>query len=560
MDTDAHRRDHAPGMVSAAVSVAIIVIVASLALTAAQSPPPAIAELAPSAVQQIKDAPSEQTSAAGEGEGGAGGGFGGSTTTTSSLPPGEAAGSAPTAPPTIERARVRRCIGNPPRQTEDPQSPPCVPYFEGDNGGATYRGVTRDTITMAIPSSDVRVNEDLQAYFNKRFEFYGRRLKLVPGGGGNDCKERKAAAVAADSQIKAFAGLDAFSGNGGNCFQTEMARRELVSAHSYVQFGENEMVPLAPYLWQYGMSFDKLVTAAGEMYCARLAGQQAVWAPDPFLKARTRTVGVVLQNTLRDTEIDLSPLKRALAACGTELAAEERISSNDDTGLASPDRAQAAMAKFKTKQITTVINLGFSFLSQNISTAADAQQYYPEWIFTTYGTLDTNTAIKVFWPQASERQSIMGITAIPPMRPWAQEPAYLAAKEVDPAVDPAADTTFLGSFTPQYRTLLLVASGIQMAGPNLTPQTFAAGLRKTRFPYPPGDPTKAGDVGFDNDHSMTDDLAEFWWSEATKSPLGYVTDGSIGAVCYVDRGARHRVGKWPRGPAAFFQGPCQSNA
>src|SRR5581483_5682288 len=31
----------------------------------------------------------------------------------------------------------KQCVGNPPRQTEDPLSPPCVAFYSGNNGGAT---------------------------------------------------------------------------------------------------------------------------------------------------------------------------------------------------------------------------------------------------------------------------------------------------------------------------------------------------------------------------------------------------------------------------------------
>src|SRR5581483_1230418 len=40
------------------------------------------------------------------------------------------------------------CVGSPPRQTEDPLSPPCVPYWRGDNGGATYQGVSASQIVV----------------------------------------------------------------------------------------------------------------------------------------------------------------------------------------------------------------------------------------------------------------------------------------------------------------------------------------------------------------------------------------------------------------------------
>ncbi|HEX9889335.1 MAG TPA: hypothetical protein VGA69_07640, partial [Nitriliruptorales bacterium] len=41
---------------------------------------------------------------------------------------------------------TKRCVGDPPRQTEDLMSPPCVAHFGGDNGGATYHGVTGEQI------------------------------------------------------------------------------------------------------------------------------------------------------------------------------------------------------------------------------------------------------------------------------------------------------------------------------------------------------------------------------------------------------------------------------
>jgi len=43
-----------------------------------------------------------------------------------------------------------QCYGNPPRQTEDPSSPPCVPFFQGDNFGATYQGITKNEIKVLV--------------------------------------------------------------------------------------------------------------------------------------------------------------------------------------------------------------------------------------------------------------------------------------------------------------------------------------------------------------------------------------------------------------------------
>src|SRR5439155_17384244 len=92
---------------------------------------------------------------------------------------GAGAGGGVTATPApVQVARVRRCVGDPPRQIEDPQSPPCVPYWQGDNGGATSKGVTADEIRIAVPKM-TDTDAQFAAFFNSRFEFYGRKLHLL---------------------------------------------------------------------------------------------------------------------------------------------------------------------------------------------------------------------------------------------------------------------------------------------------------------------------------------------------------------------------------------------
>src|SRR5687768_12377464 len=187
-------RPRGPGLTYAVLSVVIVALLATLALTARQPPPPTIAEFAPQSVENITDAPDDQSSNAGRAGGTGGGG---------ALADGD--GTSPSASP-IDVPRVRKCVGDPPRQIEDPQSPPCVPYWEGDNGGATYQGVTRDEIRIASPEFSEGLHNVLQNFFNKRFEFYGRRMTLfkVPNEKG-DPEEQRADAVYTDEQESAFA-------------------------------------------------------------------------------------------------------------------------------------------------------------------------------------------------------------------------------------------------------------------------------------------------------------------------------------------------------------------
>lgn len=97
----------------------------------------------------------------------------------------------------VRKAGDKRCVGKPARQTEDPLSPPCIAVYEGDNGGATAKGVTRDEVKVIIETEETTVDQqagafidcaeaprsdepprDLvckawQKYFNDRFQTYG---------------------------------------------------------------------------------------------------------------------------------------------------------------------------------------------------------------------------------------------------------------------------------------------------------------------------------------------------------------------------------------------------
>ena len=92
----------------------------------------------------------------------------------------------------------------------DPYSPPCV-QFSGSNGGATSRGVTADKVVVSVrigsfangmldavskvanakipnesPAVITKTVSGLVDYFNKRFQFYGRKLEVVQWDGKGD--------------------------------------------------------------------------------------------------------------------------------------------------------------------------------------------------------------------------------------------------------------------------------------------------------------------------------------------------------------------------------------
>lgn len=553
------RAPRPPAYVHSGLLIAIVAVFVILLTTSPQSPPPAIAELAPSAVQQIKDAPTEQSSAFGSGEGGSGGaepgGLGGKAGDTPV--PGIGAETTIATEGKTEVATFLRCVGSPPRQIEDPQSPPCVPYFDpkADNGGATSRGVTRDEIVVVNPFVGVDAKPYVD-FFNARFQMYGRRMKVVDANAPFSCspEEQQSEAERIDKTYQPFASVFWY-GCGGSVYNREIARRKVITVASDPNFTEKEMADFKPYIWQYPMARDRLFANYGEWICARLAGQSASHAGKRDLvdmKAEKRRFGLVLSTVdLRPYEIDPRPLEQELAACGVTLS--EKIM------LAPGGYDSAAIGRLKAAQVTTVMCLCIYGNASNLARVATSQTYTPEWLFGTYGLNDFNYFLNREFP-IDQRANVLGLSSQPRQQPIDKTPAVWASDESTGSrvrngnsEDQASQRWSADSL---YRTFLLLASGIQMAGPNLTPATFEAGLQKTVFPNPEH-PIKAGKVGFQGgSHAMTTDTVEFFWNNTASPPY---TQDPPSTICYVRSGARVASGGYLRGGDPFG-GPCDSGA
>jgi hypothetical protein len=88
-----------------------------------------------------------------------------------------------------------------------------------------------------------------------------------------------------------------------------------------------------------------------------------------------------------------------------------------------------------------------------------------------------------------------------------------------------------------FHQLLVLALGIQMAGPNLTPETFETGL----FSWP-GGTGQAGAWDFGPGHyTPITDIREIWWEPDTVSAF----NGEPGT--YVDGGQRYVQQDIPEG-------------
>jgi hypothetical protein len=173
--------------------------------------------------------------------------------------------------------------------------------------------------------------------------------------------------------------------------------------------------------------------------------------------------------------------------------------------------------------------------------AAEDNHWEPEWVIV--GSSNQATSTSYDYRAATQLGHIFGQFAASKVVPVTDDPWYWAVKETVPDFDASCRACIA---TELYRELLLLASGIQMAGPNLTPENFAAALQRTRFPNPGAgrSPYWQGAAGFGpGDFSMMDDVALVWLDRANNDNDG-LTEPK--AWCFIDRGARWRVGGWEK--------------
>ncbi len=549
----------------ASVAALLLILIAASAIVFIPPSPPSVAEFAPQAQEplDVPDAPGSAASSGGASECGPGATCEGPNTVAAPPRPRQV----------IEKARVRRCVGSPPRQTEDPQSPPCVGYWQGDNSGATSKGVTRDEIRVAIGRPSSLSNNEvltLVEFFNRRYEFYGRKIKpfllqRARFGTEGDPVVQRANAVKVDEEFRAFAtvgGVVETAYGDNTVFMDELARRKVIAVDPDPPYRMSADLRAArPYLWTYAPTLDIAEANAGEFICKSLAGRLAEHAEDPRLQISTRHFGIAVAQHKAGTPSDAA-LTSALERCGARFS-RYSVDGDDPVGStgSGSDFNNLAVARMQADGITTVICICTQLLFANgLIVSANNQAYGPEWLVSGVAGQGSEDMTHSDRRQYSH---MFGVTSQNKHLPPSNEPFSWAIREVDPSVRSWTHLNYARAhFRNVYDGLLVLASGIQTAGPNLTPASFEQGLTRTGFPNPAAGATPywQAEVGFGGKYSMVNDFTLVWHTYSHDPPTGYAdSPADLGWWCFVDRGARHNLGSWPQGPSAFFDitEPCR---
>jgi hypothetical protein len=464
--------------------------------------------------------------------------------------------------------RTLDCVDGPggPRQIEDTQSPPCVPYWKGDNGGSTWKGVDANTIRIGIAGDEQREQPLWTKFFNDRFQLYGRQIQIVDvkcggGGGASDSPQadmvQKADAVAAENNVFAVLGC-ADSGGREKYFFDELARKGIVSLTAKPDLRtEADFQHSAPYEWNFYPSYDVDEQNMAAQACT--LRDQAPPAYAPVSLTGKRSFGIVYTSYADSASIDLHWLRDGLNACGITVAQKDVLQVQyvpNSAGIGSQNRsatstqqAQQAVAQLAGDGITTVMFISHSSDTIQVLQQASSAGYHAEWMmgYFAYNTIWSPTGPL---PPSDQWDHAFGFDyqnklVAAPNNPW-----YWAVMQEDPTYSwPYSPLSFGGWYL--YEMELMLASGLQMAGPHLTPDTFQAGLWNTHFPNPPSAYFE-GTVGLNKDHTFIKDRALVWYSSSGSGPWG-----QQGVWCYITHGRRYTDATVPGG-YPYFSGSCEA--
>jgi hypothetical protein len=440
----------------------------------------------------------------------------------------------------------------------DPYSPPCV-AFSGNNGGATSPGVTATQINISyrnaagsqsfqqalaqLGGADItdttadieRTISALATYFDTHFQFYGRKLNIEYfNGQGNETnellgtgqQEADADAVTAAQQLHAFGELNGTT----EPYDVALAGQHVMSfgaPYLSAQF----MGQYAPYMWSIATECNDVVQTTEEFALKSLAGGNATWAGGS-LQGQPRKIAIIAPSDPWYQECANAAVSEA-AAAGHPIAAD--IQYQLDTATLSSQAANI-VSQLQNDGITTVICGCDPVTPAFLTSRAQEQGYTPEWVVAGVALTDFDLVGQLF--QQNEWSHAFGVTFAGPIVPKESTFGYAAYKSVDPTTEPANAVDLI------YEQMYEMALGIQLAGPDLTPANFEAGMRT--YPGSQAGATNAlyGTWDFPAGHFTPQvDSAIIYWDPNKVSPY----NGEVGA--YVVASPRYRAGQYPTAPA-----------
>ncbi len=450
-------------------------------------------------------------------------------------------------------------------------APECFAPFEGDNGGATARGVTADTIrivnwvsqdedpilnfiTSAIVNDDSVQDDEatlrgMIEYYETYYETYGRSVELinvVGSGPVTDAAAARADAVMIDEE------LDPFMVWGGptltNAFAEELAARGIPCFSCGPGQNTEWYTDNAGLAYGVGKGPDQLDLLVAEYIGKRLAGDVARHAGDESMRDTERVFGRIWIESSAASVEGNERFEANAAAAGFEIAESQSYALDPGT---LQESAATIISRLKEAGVTSVIFNGDPIAPREFTNEATAQNYFPEWVVTGSVLVDTSAFSRTY--NQEQWANAFGISNLSARVDRTIGSSYAIYEWFQGEPPPSPDN--IGVITPVPNTFYAF---LQATGPNLTIETF----NQAAFDAEPtaravtGPSLSWGTEGiwpddFEPDYRGVDDIAEIWWDPTAEGP-DEIDRTAPGLWQFADGGVRYKPGEIPEGPPKAF--------
>ena len=439
-------------------------------------------------------------------------------------------------------------------------SPACVPKFTGNNGGATYPGVTGTEIkfvlfecqpneqvnailaTQGLAASKAETDAMVQAtidWMQKTYEFYGRKITWKHTIG--DCtltppdpaKSRQAAAEVAKEQ-PAFVVHYA----GGSTTHDVWAQNGIVSLGGPTQANQF-FAGRRPFRWDVFPNGTETADWIAEYACKKLAGKNASNAGQlihPSIGGRNtpRKFGVLtFDNGTGETRPNGERAKALIEKCTGQKV--PLLFYESDINRAE-EQTRATVAKLVEEKVTTLICMCDPIAPVFLTNGLTRNNYFPEHMLSGAYLTDYDVLGRLYDP--AQWAHAFGPSQLANPVPFEQSDAAKIWRASGRSGKPCASCNLITGY------MTMIGSMIHNAGPNLNPLTIEKALVGNRstvggWEASGGNPSQYLIKFGPEDYNAISDFREVYWDAAARSGI----DGKNGAYVSMNGGRRYAGGQ-----------------
>ena len=437
-------------------------------------------------------------------------------------------------------------------------NPPCRPKWTGgDNGGATYNGVSGDTIKIVLFESEPNeaVNAILaaeglaqteaqteafdaaaQEFIAKYYELSGRKIEWVRYRGNCPTTPPKPelCKAAASEVVK----MKPFLVVWGTPLYAEVfdiwARAGIISLGGW-HFDESYFNARRPLRYDALMDGSEAADFIAEFYCKNLAGKKAshsgaIIHPDIGSRGQVRRrLGI----SVPDIDANMRTAQRVAAkvrSCDSGAKAPIIKGYESDIERAQ-EQTDATTQAYIDGDVTTVLCMCDPIAPAFGTKGFTGQRYFPENLISGLGFADYDKVGRLY--DQKQMEHAFGLSHIANPTPVAEQDSGRMWKASGRSGEPCP------SCGVNWAYYNLAASIIHNTGPNLNPATVEQAMltQKPQGGTPVIPLVKYGP----NDYTGVSDIRLVYWSNTAQSNI----DGRPGAYIPIDGGRRYPLGSVP---------------